>query len=681
MMNSLLKSIVTKKTILPLLCLLLISIATVGLPQRIFGNTTIKDNNCGRLPIDKVITNVLHQYNKAKNAIDGKLHTLLTADGAKQYIQADLGSEKSLCDIKVAWINGDKHMYKFTISVSVDGINFLDILKGKSSGKTLSPEKYDFPKIDARYLKITTDEKPEKNRAGISELSVDGQGCRKLNIIAISSTSSIPSHAPQNLIDNNPNTRWSNFGTGSSVQFDLGNSSSICSVDISWYRGNIRQNSFEISASNDGLNFTKVFIGKSSSKTLSPERYDFPKIDARYLKITINGNTENKWASINEVSIDGMQNVSSQPRETTPPIKLSKNSPPTASDIDIKTDVNKAIKVTLAAKDPDAKDKLKFSVVEAPKHGKTSKGPTSDSVFYTPDPGFSGTDVFTFEATDSHGAKSKTAVVNVEVQKTAEDKDMDQFGIKEIYPTKSHGEEWFMDMKNPNDDGRTDPQTKLTKNSDGSWKVTDNKVRYGVFTSSGYHPESIKTLDQKKLESQGYMQSPNDWKNIEMTGYVKFNKGTEDDSWTWYARGGRHTGSGAPEGCEGTAYKQDLFFDGNTRFAKEQWHVHYLFTDSKDSGASSIDKFVGFKAVFYNEEHGGKTDVKLEMWLDKNADNNWKKVDEFTDSGGFGDAGSECGGKKDQIITWGGPIATFRWDNVDDADIKDLSVREIEPPK
>ena len=82
-MNSLLESIVRKKTILPLLCLLLISITTVGLPQRIFGNTTIKDNNCDRLPIDKVITNVLHQYNKAKNAIDSKPHTLLSADGAK----------------------------------------------------------------------------------------------------------------------------------------------------------------------------------------------------------------------------------------------------------------------------------------------------------------------------------------------------------------------------------------------------------------------------------------------------------------------------------------------------------------------------------------------------------------------------------------------------------------------
>ena len=38
----------------------------------------------------------------------------------------------------------------------------------------------------------------------------------------------------------------------------------------------------------------------------------------------------------------------------------------------------------------------------------------------------------------------------------------------------------------------------------------------------------------------------------------------------------------------------------------------------------------------------------------------------------------ECGGEPDQIITWGGPIATFRWDGASDVDIKNFSVREIE---
>ena len=36
-------------------------------------------------------------------------------------------------------------------------------------------------------------------------------------------------------------------------------------------------------------------------------------------------------------------------------------------------------------------------------------------------------------------------------------------------------------------------------------------------------------------------------------------------------------------------------------------------------------------------------------------------------------------GKRDQIITWGSPTATFRWDDVL-VDFRNLSVREIQPP-
>jgi hypothetical protein len=47
----------------------------------------------------------------------------------------------------------------------------------------------------------------------------------------------------------------------------------------------------------------------------------------------------------------------------------------------------------------------------------------------------------------------------------------DKFGIKEIYPTKNGGEEWFMNMLDPNNDPRTVYTPKMTLNADGSWKV------------------------------------------------------------------------------------------------------------------------------------------------------------------------------------------------------------------
>ena len=108
---------------------------------------------------------------------------------------------------------------------------------------------------------------------------------------------------------------------------------------------------------------------------------------------------------------------------------------------------------------------------------------------------------------------------------------VDKFGIKELYPTKTGGEKWFMNMDEPRKDPRTGgegpPTTFVQQNDDSSWKVMSNEVRYGVLTSSGYHPNLIHTLNQQVLAAKGYIMSPNDWKNIEMTGYFKVNSFTD----------------------------------------------------------------------------------------------------------------------------------------------------------
>jgi concanavalin A-like lectin/glucanase superfamily protein/F5/8 type C domain-containing protein len=257
----------------------------------------------------------------------------------------------------------------------------------------------------------------------------------------------------------------------------------------------------------------------------------------------------------------------------------------------------------------------------------------------------------------------------------------DIFGIKKLYQTKSNGEEWYIDMNNPLSDSRFDPQNTITKNPDGSWKMKSSKVRMNVFTSTGYDSNDIPTLDHSKIASKGYMLAPNDWRNFEMTEYVKVNTSPTDDSFTPYGRGGRHTGSGPPEGCEGSAMKGDVFFSGKVRFAKEQWHVSYVFTSLKTATSSIEDKWVGIKFVVYNFVENGKISVKTELWMDTNNNGNFVKVNENVDRGGWGTEDTECGGAPDQIITWGGPITTFRWDTATDVDFKNLSVREIVPPQ
>src|SRR6185436_19025983 len=221
---------------------------------------------------------------------------------------------------------------------------------------------------------------------------------------------------------------------------------------------------------------------------------------------------------------------------------------------------------------------------------------------------------------------------NAVIKSSDEKKSFDKFGVLKIFQTKKDGQQWYL-KSNPNSDPQFSPQTMLTKNSDGSFKIKSTKVRMGVFTSSGFNPEKIDTLDHNKIAMAGYMQSPNDWRDVEITGYVKLNSGN-NDNFVWYARGARHTGFGAPAGCEGTAYKGDLFYDGNTRWTKEQWHTGgYAFGEFGENIGPISGKWVGFKVIMYNAVEKDKSVVKLELWVDKNNNNNWIKANEKTDKG------------------------------------------------
>jgi hypothetical protein len=78
--------------------------------------------------------------------------------------------------------------------------------------------------------------------------------------------------------------------------------------------------------------------------------------------------------------------------------------------------------------------------------------------------------------------------------------------------------------------------------------------------------------------------------------------------------------------------------------------------------------------------------VRLQIYLDDNATNHWKKVADVIDNGGwYADTPNDlfysanCGRSKDYIILNAGPIATFRSDNMI-WDFKDLSIREIQAP-
>ena len=252
---------------------------------------------------------------------------------------------------------------------------------------------------------------------------------------------------------------------------------------------------------------------------------------------------------------------------------------------------------------------------------------------------------------------------------------VDRFGVEQLYPSAPEGQSWTL-ADDPATDPHFDPQRALTWNADGSLKVTGDKVRLLVHTTSGYRPELIGSLDRDALAARGYMQDPADWKNVELTGYVRVNHVTNPtDNLTWYARGARHS---AHTPCEGSSYKAGLHYDGRARWEKESWHVAYENSPHQQVTGPLEGRWIGMKSVIRNNAAG---EVELELWIDEDGDGKgFTPVYAMSDGGTWGGTLGSCGGSNPATpITWGGPVATFRWDGADDVDVKWLSVREVQP--
>jgi hypothetical protein len=265
---------------------------------------------------------------------------------------------------------------------------------------------------------------------------------------------------------------------------------------------------------------------------------------------------------------------------------------------------------------------------------------------------------------------------------------VDKFGITEIYSTKTNGgREWYINASSPLADKSfslsggtektnsslanvTSSNGQIIKQPDGSYQV------YGV-RKPGKYDFSVR-MNVNTSDSEQW------WKNVEMTGYAKvISAASSDADLDWYARGGLHISSSP---CQGVAYHSGLRADGSVFWQKEIWHTGG-YTGLRSNIAAThplLERWVGFKAIMFNINNDSA--VRLQIYLDDNATNHWKKVADVIDNGGWyantpNDLfySANCGRSKDYIILNAGPIATFRSDNMI-WDFKNLSIREIQAP-
>jgi hypothetical protein len=290
----------------------------------------------------------------------------------------------------------------------------------------------------------------------------------------------------------------------------------------------------------------------------------------------------------------------------------------------------------------------------------------------------------------------------------------DEFGRRMIYPTNTHPNrakpfllgkgDWaerryndvgdWNDMPISNDVNGDFIVTLDTSGHKGRMPVLGMRFDQYPFDDEGNHRLIHVVKDQSILRKRGFMSgSISDWKNVEITMYWRVQRTVGDPNaykaMGFSARGGPHHSEGGLFGispCWGTALYVALNIKGEPIVAKELGHGPVAgIRIGSVFGGNIMNKWVGMKGVFYNKANGNPY---IELWLDRQANNNWELVLSYEDTGRWfvvdnngNFVNNDCGGVRGEAITWGGPGVIFKLDRITLVEMKWASVREILPPE
>jgi hypothetical protein len=133
------------------------------------------------------------------------------------------------------------------------------------------------------------------------------QGNAKLVLLASAvSASADDGNVAANAVDGRLDTRWSAFGDGQWLRFDLGANRRLSFIKVAPFGGTSRSFKLDVQTSLDGVVWKNAAAGLTTPLTNSLVTFDFPDVDpVRYVGIVGHGNTTNAWNSVSEVELYG----------------------------------------------------------------------------------------------------------------------------------------------------------------------------------------------------------------------------------------------------------------------------------------------------------------------------------------------------------------------------------------
>lgn len=122
-----------------------------------------------------------------------------------------------------------------------------------------------------------------------------------------------------NVVDGSLATRWSGEGNPQYITLSLGQKGHLDYIQMGFHTaGNAtRVSTFDVAVSLDSLNWTTVLSGqKSAPANTDLQKFDFPNLEGKYVRITGYGNSQSSWNSYTEIEVWGWGPTTQAPDET-----------------------------------------------------------------------------------------------------------------------------------------------------------------------------------------------------------------------------------------------------------------------------------------------------------------------------------------------------------------------------